>query len=110
MGSMEPWEASMERAHEAWKRRWGEDRAPRYSYTVKLECDLQGYGDAVEVLCSAHVENARASFDPSETPQCVLEFDCTYGAWEGLRKSLESVPASGRWYHQQEKESAETCS
>ena len=97
---------TMERADEAWKKRWRGDDSPRSHSTVKVQCGLKELGEIVGIVSSLPADNVQVSYACSETPRCVLEFDCTWNAWEVFMNSLKSVPTSGKWYHQEAIEGA----
>lgn len=96
-------EATLQRAHEAWRERWHESDAPKLHYRVSFDCDERAFGEVVGIAVSALITGFSARFDSSSAPAAVVEFDCTYEVWEGLRKSFESVPARSRRFRQEEK-------
>lgn len=97
-------EATLQRAHAAWRERWRQDDARRMHYRVSFDCDAKAFGEVVGIAVSALITGFSARFDAATTPAAVIEFDCTYEVWEGLRKSFEGVPSKSRRFRQEEKQ------
>lgn len=99
-GGKQELDATLARAHEAWRKRWADDDRPLVHYRVSFWCDARAFREVVDTAMSAPVSSFTATYDWTADPQAVIGFDCTYETWEVLRKSFESVPATKRSFRQ----------